>query len=140
VNKAFSFLTNRQDNQNAFSLLTTVKENQRKYPPRGVKQAEAARRLQDIIMRPPSKKLKHILHRGFIRNCPVERRHVQYADDIYGKNLGTIKGKTVRREVKLSAVSNNEVPAEILPRYHDVTLSVDIMFVNSLPFQRTTID
>jgi hypothetical protein len=51
---------------------------------------------------------------------------VQYSDDIYRKNLGTIKGKTVRREVKLPAVSNNEVPAEILPRYHDVTLSAVI--------------
>jgi hypothetical protein len=134
VNKAFSMLTTLEDKQEAFSLLTTVKESQKKYTLRGVRQAEVARRLQEIVMRPPSKKLQHILARGFIRNCPVESRHVQYANDIYGKNLGAIKGKTVRREVKPLTVSSNEVPEEILSRYRDVTLSVDIMFVNSLPF------
>jgi hypothetical protein len=44
-------------------------------------------------MRLPSKKLQNVLATGFIRNCPVESRHVPFADDIYGKNLGEIKGK-----------------------------------------------
>jgi hypothetical protein len=65
------------------SFLTAVEDNKRKHTPRGVKQAEAARRLQDIVMRPPSKKLRSILDKRFIRNCPVESRHIQFADDIY---------------------------------------------------------
>jgi hypothetical protein len=111
-----------------------VEDNKKRYTTKGVKQAEAARRLQDIVMRPPSKKLQNILARGFIRNCPVESRHMQYADDIYGKNLGAIKGKTVLREVKSPVVSMNPVPDEIISRYHDVSLSIDIMFVNAVPF------
>jgi hypothetical protein len=105
-----------------------VKENKKNYTPRGVKQAEAARRLQDIVMRPPSKKLQNILARGFVRNCPVESRHVQFADDIYGKNLGAVKGKTVRLEVNLSAAPMDPVPQEIMS-HPSVTLSIDIMFL-----------
>jgi hypothetical protein len=120
--------------QIAFSFPTTVEDNKKKYTSRGVKQAEAALRFQDIAMRPPSKKLQNMLARGFIRNCPVESRHVQFADDIYGKNLGAIKGKTVRREVKSPVVSMNPVPGEIISRYPDVSLSIDIMSVNAVPF------
>jgi hypothetical protein len=54
--------------QAVFSFLTTVKDNMKNYTPRGVKQAELARRLQDIVMRSPSRKLKHILAMGIIRN------------------------------------------------------------------------
>jgi hypothetical protein len=49
--------------QVALSLFTTKKDNMKNYTPRGVRQAELARRLQDIVMRPPSKKLKNILAR-----------------------------------------------------------------------------
>jgi hypothetical protein len=115
--------------QVALSFLTTVEDSKKKYTTRAVKQAEAARRLQDIAIRPPSKKLQDI----FIRNCHVESRHVQYAD-IYGKNLGASKGKTVRREVKSPVVSMNPAPDEIISRYPDVSLSIDIMFVNAVPF------
>jgi hypothetical protein len=64
----------------------------------------------------------------------VESRHVQFADDINGKNLGAIKGKTVRREVKLPAVAINPVPEEIMSQHPNVTLSIDIMYVNSVTF------
>ena len=85
--------------QTAFSFVITVEDSKKKYTPKGVKQAEVARRLQDIVMRPPSKKLQSILAKGLIRNCPVESRHIQFADEIYGKNLGAVRGKTVRRAV-----------------------------------------
>jgi hypothetical protein len=64
-------------------------------------------------MRPHSIKLQTILARGFIRNCPVESRHVQFADDDFGKNLGAVKGKTVRG-VQLLALPMDPVPEEII--------------------------
>jgi hypothetical protein len=62
--------------QVALSFVTTVKDNEKHYTPRGVncKQAEAARRLQ--TMRLPSKKLTHILARD---------------------SSGTARGKSLRR-------------------------------------------
>jgi hypothetical protein len=79
-------------------------------------------------------KLQNILSRGLIRSCPVESRHVQFADDIYGKNLDAVKGKIVRRVVKLAALPMDPVPEDIFSRYPNVTLSIDIMFVNAVPF------
>jgi hypothetical protein len=84
---------NYTSEQISFSFLTTVEDNKKKYTPKGVKQAEAARRLQDIVMRPPSKKLQNVLARGFIRNCPMESRHVQFADDIYGRTLAQLRAR-----------------------------------------------
>jgi hypothetical protein len=66
----------------------------------------------------------------------VESRHVQFAVDIYRKNLGAIKGKTARRAVKLPLVFM--VPEEVMRRYPNVSLSIDIMFVNSVPLWAAT--
>jgi hypothetical protein len=64
----------------------------------------------------------------------VESCHVQFADDIFGKNLDAVKGKTILRGVKLLALPMDPVPEEIIRRYPDVTSSIDIMFVNAVPF------
>jgi hypothetical protein len=51
------------------------------------------------------------------------------------RDVGSIKGKTTRRKLKgiLGAVANN-LPKEIMEHYRDITLCIDIMFVNKIPF------
>ena len=120
--------------ESKFSLVTTVEGRKRNYTPRGVKQAESARRAQDIMMRPPSKKLQKILSRGQIHNCPITSGHVKHADDIFGPNLGALKGKTVRKNVPSSINPLDPVPDEVLERYPSLSLGVDILYVNSVPF------
>ena len=54
-------------------------------------------------------------------------------------NLGSLKGKTTR--TKLSRViigTYNELPTDILEKYSDVTLAVDIMYINEIPLVMTT--
>jgi hypothetical protein len=56
------------------------------------------------------------------------------AEDILGPNLGSLKGKTVRRGGKHVPKGGVKVPRSIMEKHRDVTICVDIMFVNKIPF------
>jgi hypothetical protein len=117
-----------------FSFLTTVTDKKAEYTRRGVQQAALARRVQNIIMRPPVRRYMDIVSKNFIRNCPIERRHIQAAEDIYGPNVGALQGKTPRRETGHVIAQVDPVPDDILETHRDVTLAIDLMFINKIPF------
>jgi virulence-associated protein VapD len=56
------------------------------------------------------------------------------AEDIMGPNLSSLKGKTVWRGGTHVRTEYHGVPRGIMERHWDVTLCVDIMFVNQIPF------
>ena len=71
-----------------------------------------------------------------IGNCPVTGADVDRFYEIYGGVEGAIKGKTVRKtpvevDVDQDAV---EIPRKITAQLGDVTLSLDIFFVDRMPF------
>ena len=70
-----------------------------------------------------------------IRNCPIDQRHIQAAEDIYGPtSVGALRGKTPRRQVGHVTATVDPVPAEVLTAHGDVTLAVDLMFINKVAF------
>jgi Reverse transcriptase (RNA-dependent DNA polymerase) len=126
--------TQRSGHRSSFSFLTTVNDKKAEYTRRGVQQAALARRVQNIIMRPPVRRYMDIISKNFIRNCPIERRHIQAAEDIYGPNVGALQGKTPRRETGHVIAQVDPVPDEILATHRDVTIAIDLMFINKIPF------
>jgi hypothetical protein len=102
-----------------FSFLTTVSEKKSGYTQHGIQQAQLARRVQDIIMHPPSRGFMNIVIRNFIRNCPVDCHHIQAADDIYGTNVGALKGKTPHCKVGHVTAIVDIVPPEILANHQN---------------------
>ena len=116
------------------SLLATIKDKRSQYDQRGYKQAEMARKVQNIIMRPGLREYLEIVSKGILRNCPIEKRHIQAAEDIFGPNLGALKGKTPRRAVPHVLVDKDAVPPEVLSIHKHITLAIDIMFVNGIAF------
>jgi hypothetical protein len=70
----------------------------------------------------------------FMGDCPVTKADVQAAENIFGPNLGSLKGKTVRRANDHVLTGIDPMPSEIMEIYHDVTLAIDITFVNKVPF------
>jgi len=115
-------------------LLTTTRDKKDEYDNRGYRQAEAARKVQNILMRPSTRDYMNIVTKGLLRNCPVEKRHIMAAEDIFGPNVGSLKGKTARRSTPHVVTDKDPVPADILQRYERITLAIDIMFVNTVPF------
>ena len=68
-----------------------------------------------------------------IKNCPVEMEDVDIAVKIFGPDIGTLKGKSVRRPPNPVRENLIEIPAEIKAEHKNLTLCIDIMFVNGLP-------
>jgi hypothetical protein len=87
-----------------------------------------------VIGRPSTRDYVKIVKGGMLANCPVSRADIKAAEDIFGPNLGSLKGKTVRRKNGHipSLVAN--VPYNIIKQYKDITLLFDIMFVNKIAF------
>ena len=75
-----------------------------------------------------------IVERNLLPNCPVTRDDIAAAEQIFGPDVGSLKGKTVHRASVPVRMDYANVPASIMSRYQNVTVAGDIMFVNKLPF------
>jgi hypothetical protein len=69
-------------------------------------------------------------------NCPINKSDIICTEEILGPNLGSLKGKTTRKtpsRVHITAL--NDLPDELLEQHKNVTLAVDIMYINKvIPF------
>jgi len=91
--------------------------------------------LQDNIGRPNTADYINDIVRDLILNCPITKEDIICAEDILGPNLGSLKGNTTRKTletVSLDILDN--LPNGLLQEYGDVTLEIDIMYINKIPF------
>jgi hypothetical protein len=121
-----------------WSMLTnsvpTVSDNAAKYSKRAYQRAIEARRLQNIIMRPVAKKYKEFIL-DYLRDAKVTRADIDAAENIFGPNVvGALRGKTVRRPTPHVQSGVDAVPNDIMTLHKHITLTMDLMFVNNLPF------
>jgi len=66
-------------------------------------------------------------------NCPINESDILHAEEILGPNLGSLKGKTTRKtpsRVHIHAL--DDLPDKILKQHKNVTLAVDIMYINKV--------
>jgi hypothetical protein len=118
----------------ATTLITTVDDKKSKYTARTYAQALLARKLQKMVGYPSTRDFMQLIDGNLIPNCPVSRADVVAAEDILGPSVDSLKGKTVRRGEEHVSSDILPVPRDILSLYRAVTLCVDIMYVNKLPF------
>ena len=64
------------------SMVTTVKDNKKKYIKRQYEDATVARKLYHILGAPMIKNCKNILKQNLIKNCPVTSEHIDLAEKI----------------------------------------------------------
>ena len=122
------------DHKTDTALVITVADKISNYTNKGYRRAELARKLQNIIGRPSTQDFLKIVGESELRNCPLNTTDVRAAEDVFGPNLGSLKGKTVSKPVPALNYQVVDLPPEIRMRYKDVTLAIDIMFVNKLAF------
>ena len=72
-----------------------------------------------------------------IPSCPVMVQDIKNAEIIFGPDLGSLKGKTVWPQPECVPTTHFNVPHAIMQQYKMVTLSIDVMKVNSIPFLMT---
>jgi hypothetical protein len=77
-------------------VVVTVEDKQRKYTPRQIANADKARALYRMLGRPSEYVFKHMISNGLIKNTDIITANITHVTDIYGPDVGSLKGKTVR--------------------------------------------
>jgi hypothetical protein len=119
---------------NGIMMVNTVAENRSSYTNADYSRAALARKLQVIIGRLSTKDFIRVVEGNHLPNCPINRHDIMAAEHIFGPDVGSLKGKTVRRAPIGARPLLTTIPAEVMSRYRSVTLCADIMFVNKIPF------
>ncbi len=115
-------------------LVNTVEGIARNFTKREVVRAQAARKLQNTLGFPSTRNFIDIVNSNVLNNCPITAEDIQNAELLFGPNLGSLKGKTVRRSGAVVEPFVDNVPPALLDRCRDITLCADIMFVNKTIF------
>ena len=86
-----------------------------------------------MVGRPSDKDLIKILKTNSLPNCPVMPWDVIMANKLFRPNIGAMKGKTTRRGPPIIDSPVSVDTTSILEHYREVTLCVDLMYVNEVP-------
>ena len=124
----------REPQQHSFAI-STFRGNMEGYSQRQLKGVAAAKNLYQTLSYPSEQAFRWIIMANKIGRCKVTLEDVNNYFRIYGKAVEVLKGKTVRKTP--AAVNRGDlvsVPSEILKMHRDVTLRVDIFFLNQIPF------
>ena len=123
----------------AYTLLSTVAEHKQMFSRRQIEAADAARSLYRKIGRPDEAEFVNILKRNLIRNCPVTPDDAKRALIIYGPDIAVLKGKMTQSAAAPRAPTFEAValPPPFLDHHRNVTLCVDLFFVQGLAYLHT---
>jgi hypothetical protein len=114
-------------------LVNTVEENKTRYTNADYLRALKARELQIKIGRPSTKDLIRIVMKNMLPNCTVTKADIMAAEDIFGPDIGGLKGKTTRKRPHVVRSVVMPLPTTVMSRYRAVTLCTDLMYVNGIP-------
>jgi hypothetical protein len=116
------------------ALVTTVEKNKSKFTNRDYVRAKLARKIQVLIGRPELTDFVSYLDESMIPNCPIDRNDAITADKTFGRDVGSLKGKTMRQSTEHVKTQVIGIPVDIMERCRHITLCVDNMFVNKIGF------
>jgi hypothetical protein len=118
----------------ATALVQTVEENKKAYTDRQFMEAKRAREYYRNSGCPSVETFKKALAMNLFKNMPITTRDVDIAERIFGPDMGALKGKTKRKQPKTVKDDYIEIPAEIMTAHQNMTLCVDLLYVNGRPF------
>ncbi|EJK65994.1 hypothetical protein THAOC_13102 [Thalassiosira oceanica] len=116
------------------SYVQTVNASYDGFTQHEIKKAFLAREAAGMIGNPSEAEFQFLVSSDKLGKCPFDLHDVKNAYKIFGPNLATVRGKTVRRAPTRVTTDFIDVPRDFLLLIKDVTLVADVMFVNKLPF------
>jgi hypothetical protein len=115
-------------------LVDTVKENRMGLTKREFKRAIVARELFHSLGPPSLEDFQKIVKANGVRDSPVLLEDIKNAEKVFGPDLGTLKGKSTRKQPKPVRHEWVDLPAEIPKEFHELVLCIDAMFINQVCF------
>jgi hypothetical protein len=128
-NRSYFMLTTTKE-----AMVDTVKANQEGFTDRDYERAKRARKALGLVGYPSPRDFRNMVSSNMIKNYPVTPSDVANANKIFNPDLATLKGKTVRQTPPPVMTDYIQIPQEIVSLNRNVTLTIDIMFVNGIPF------
>ena len=136
----YVYSTNNTNQTTAgYTLLSTVAGNKRMFTPREVKAADSARALYRKLGRPSEAEFQTLLRGNFIINCPVTPDDARRALLIYGPDIAVLKGRMTQKSAaaRVPTFAAVPIPAPIMIHHRNITLCVDLFFVQGNGFLHT---
>jgi hypothetical protein len=115
-------------------MVTTVKSNREGLTGKEFEKAKAARRALGLVGYPSPMDFKNMVRSNMIKNCSVTSTDIDNAHKLFGNDIATLRGKTVRNTLDAVVADCVEIPKEILDMNKAVTIAGGVMVVNGLPF------
>jgi hypothetical protein len=126
-------ISSLKDTWSMMSSISTVIESMSMLFKHAYQHAIEALHLQNIIMCQSSQKYRDVIL-DHLQDFKVTKADIDAAEQIFGSNVGSIKRKTVRHSADPVIPGINGIPFEVMKLHGNITLTIDIMFVNKIPF------
>lgn len=86
---------------------------------------------------PSDQDFKWLLKSNQIKDCPVTYNNAVIADKVWGPSVASLKGKTTRKTPLPVTSDIIQIPVKIRDLHRYITISIDVLFVNKIPFFAT---
>jgi hypothetical protein len=93
---AATLLVQMGSKEAASAFVQTVRQDYEGFTKKEVLQAKEARRAMGLIGNPSKNNFKGLVSNNMITNCPVTTTAITNARNIFGKDLVSVRGKTVQ--------------------------------------------
>jgi hypothetical protein len=129
ANREYAMLT-----ANKADMIDTIKTNREGFTNHDYERAKKARKALGLVGYPSPTDFKNMVRSNMIKNCTVTETDIANANKIFGPDLPSLRGKSVWVTPPPVVTEYVQIPREIMSLNRNVTLLIDIMFVNGLPF------
>ncbi len=119
------------------NFVQTVCRNYKGYTKQEVLQAKEARRGQAMLGNPSEKDYQGLVSRNLINNCPISLSDVSNARAIFGPDLASVRGKTVRKKPAPVVTDYVAVPPMLVEANKVITLAAGVFFVDGTTYLLT---
>ena len=103
---------------------------------KNLNKAQEVKRLQNALGMPSNADLKTIITMNMIHN-QITHEDINLAEQRFSKSIGSIKGKTTRKNETFDKTDLIDIPEELTYKNRYLELSIDTMYVNGMLFLTT---
>ena len=115
-------------------LVNTVANNQTSYTNEDYLRANQARELQIKIGQPSLRDYIRIVSENYLPDCPVTKADILAAENMFGPDVGSLKGKTTRCNPHAVRQVVEPLEPHVMHHNRNVMICADVMFVHIIPF------